>query len=154
MKRVVIALTLMAENYETTISPELLKLWLKMLESYDPAVTEQAVLNVMAGERYKMVTKEFRGMIHGDYGKTPVEIDPEFRLKIAGTREAIPYDTSKNQRQPNPVLEDAGGVRLAENEKEELLLELFPAVAKDYLTKVKTERWAATKPTEAPKAEE
>ncbi|MDL2209054.1 acetyl-CoA carboxylase biotin carboxyl carrier protein subunit, partial [Parabacteroides sp. OttesenSCG-928-O15] len=42
---------------------------------------------------------------------------------------------------PNPVLEDCGGVKLAENDKEQLLLELFPIVAKDYLTKVKKERY-------------
>ena len=105
-------------------------------------------------DKYATTSTQFVNLVKGEYGHTPVEIDPEFRLKIAGTREAIPYDTSKNQRQPNPVLENAGGVKLAENEKEELLLELFPAVAKEYLTKVKTERYAATKPAEAPKAEE
>ena len=106
-------------------------------------------------DKYATTSTQFVNLVKGEYGHTPVEIDPEFRLKIAGTREAIPYDTSKNQRQPNPVLENAGGVKLAENEKEELLLELFPAVAKEYLTKVKTEKWAATKPAEeAPKAEE
>ena len=65
-------------------------------------------------------------------------VDPEFRLKIAGTREEIPYDTSKYQMQENPVLTEFGGVKLAENEKEVLLMELFPAVAKKLLDK--TER--------------
>ena len=60
MKRVVIALTLMAENYETTISPELLKLWLKMLEGYDPAIVEEAVLNVMRKHGHESV--QFRSM--------------------------------------------------------------------------------------------
>ena len=105
-------------------------------------------------DKYATTSTQFVNLVKGEYGRTPVEINPDFRLKIAGTREPIPYDTSKNQRQPNPVLEDCGGVKLAENEKEGLLLELFPAVAKDYLTKVKRERYAATKPAEAPKAEE
>ena len=121
-------------------------------------VGSQAVscaISLAAGKpKYTTTSNQFVNLVKGEYGRTPVEIDPEFRLQIAGTREAIPYDTSKNQRQPNPVLEDAGGVKLAENEKEELLLELFPAVAKDYLTKVKKERWAATKPAEAPAVEE
>ena len=58
---------------------------------YPPLVTPssqivgtQAVYNVLMGERYKMVTKEFKGVVRGDYGKTPVEIDPEFRKKIIG----------------------------------------------------------------------
>lgn len=58
---------------------------------YPPLVTPssqivgtQAVYNVLTGERYKSVTKEFKGLVRGDYGKTPVEIDPSFRKKIIG----------------------------------------------------------------------
>ena len=47
-------------------------------------VGTQAVFNVIGGERYKMVTKEFKGMVEGQYGKTPVDIDPEFVKKIIG----------------------------------------------------------------------
>ncbi|MBR6813776.1 MAG: biotin/lipoyl-binding protein, partial [Tidjanibacter sp.] len=102
---------------------------------------------------YTTTSNQFVSMVKGEYGHTPVKVDPEFRLKIAGTREETPYDTSKYKMQPNPVLEDCGGVKLAENEKEELLLELFPLVAKDYLTKTKRERWEANKPKEEPKPE-
>ena len=102
---------------------------------------------------YTTTSNQFVSMVKGEYGHTPVKIDPEFRLKIAGTREETPYDTSKYKMQPNPVLEDCGGVKLAENEKEELLLELFPMVAKDYLIKTKRERWEAIKPKEEPKPE-
>ena len=58
---------------------------------YPPLVTPssqivgtQAVFNVIGGERYKMVTKEFKGLIEGQYGKTPVDIDPAFVKKIIG----------------------------------------------------------------------
>lgn len=106
-------------------------------------------LDVKKGNpKYTTVSNQFVSLVKGEYGKTPVPVDPEFRLKIAGTREEIPYDTSKYKMQPNPVLEEYGGVHLAENEKEVLLLELFPMVAKEYLTKVKRERWEATKPKE------
>ena len=53
--------------------------------------------------------------------------------------------------QPNPELPEAGGVKLAENEKEQLLLELFPQVAKTYLTKVKVEAYQAKIGAEAAK---
>lgn len=76
---------------------------------------------------------QFVNLVKGLYGKTPVSIDPEFRLKIAGVREETPYDTSKHQSPENPVLSEFGGVRLAQNEKEELLLELFPQVAHGFL---------------------
>ncbi len=52
-------------------------------------VGTQAVFNVIMGERYKMVTKEFKGLVRGEYGKTPVKIDPEFRKKIIGDAEPI-----------------------------------------------------------------
>jgi pyruvate/oxaloacetate carboxyltransferase len=77
---------------------------------------------------------QFVNLVRGAYGKTPIAIDPEFRLKIAGTREEIPYDTSKYEKQPNPTFPQYGSnVRLANNEKEELLLELFPNVASKFL---------------------
>lgn len=63
---------------------------------YPPLVTPssqivgtQAVFNVIMGERYKMVTKEFKGLLRGEYGKTPVPVDPEFRKKIIGDEEPI-----------------------------------------------------------------
>ena len=63
---------------------------------YPPLVTPssqivgtQAVFNVIGGERYKMVTKEFKGIIQGQYGQTPMEIDPEFAKKIIGDAERI-----------------------------------------------------------------
>lgn len=52
-------------------------------------VGTQAVFNVIAGERYKMVTKEFKGVVRGEYGTTPVPIDPEFRKEICGDEEPI-----------------------------------------------------------------
>ena len=63
---------------------------------YPPLVTPssqivgtQAVFNVMSGERYKMVTKEFRGLVRGEYGRTAVPIDPAFQKKIIGDEEPI-----------------------------------------------------------------
>ena len=63
---------------------------------YPPLVTPssqivgtQAVFNVIGGDRYKMVTKEFKGLVRGEYGKTPVEISPEFRKQIIGNEKPI-----------------------------------------------------------------
>lgn len=52
-------------------------------------VGTQAVFNVITGERYKTVTKEFKGLVRGEYGKTPVAIDSAFRKKIIGDEEPI-----------------------------------------------------------------
>lgn len=52
-------------------------------------VGTQAVLNVISGERYKMISNETKGLVRGEYGKTPVEIKPEIIEKIIGSEERI-----------------------------------------------------------------
>jgi len=52
-------------------------------------VGTQAALNVMSGERYKMVTKETKGLVKGEYGTTPAKISDEIRAKIIGDEEVI-----------------------------------------------------------------
>ena len=63
---------------------------------YPPLVTPmsqmvgtQAVLNVLNGERYKMCAKEIKDYLHGRYGASPAEVDPEVRKKIIGDDEVI-----------------------------------------------------------------
>ena len=60
-------------------------------------------------------------------------------MKITGVQNEVPYDGSHYVMQENPVLEDLD-VLLAENEKEILLLELFPTVARTFLTKWKEQK--------------
>ena len=77
---------------------------------------------------------QFVNLVKGSYGKTPISVDPDFREKITGSREEIPYNTAKYQKQDNPSFPEYGeNVKLASNEKEELLLELFPMVANKFL---------------------
>jgi oxaloacetate decarboxylase alpha subunit/pyruvate carboxylase subunit B len=76
---------------------------------------------------------QFVNLVKGLYGHTPIPVDPEFRYKIAGVREETPYDTRNYKKQDNPVFPEYGDVKLAQNPKEELLLELFPTVATEYL---------------------
>ncbi|SEF40701.1 carboxylase [Parabacteroides chinchillae] len=85
---------------------------------------------------YSNPSNQFIALVKGEYGKTPIPVDPAFRLKIAGVRDEMPYDGSSYVMQENLVLEESG-VLLAENEKEILLLELFPTVARTFLTKQK-----------------
>ncbi len=63
---------------------------------YPPLVTptsqivgSQAVLNVLAGERYKMVTKESKGLLRGEYGQLPAPVNEEVRKKAIGDAEVI-----------------------------------------------------------------
>ena len=63
--------------------------WLPLVTPTSQIVGTQAVLNVLMGERYKMVSKETKGIVKGEYGRTPVPISDEFRKKIIGDEEPI-----------------------------------------------------------------
>jgi oxaloacetate decarboxylase alpha subunit len=52
-------------------------------------VGTQAVLNVLTGERYKTITKETAGVLKGEYGSTPAEVDSELQQRILDGAEAI-----------------------------------------------------------------
>ncbi len=92
---------------------------------------------------YSNVSNQFVNLVKGEYGHTPVPVDPKFRLKIAGVERETPYDMSQYKMQPNPELPECGGVKLAADEKEVLLLELFPLVASKFLREGKEARCKA-----------
>lgn len=63
---------------------------------YPPLVTplsqmvgNQAVTNVLVGERYKNISKEIKAYIRGEYGKAPGEINPELLKKVLGDEKPI-----------------------------------------------------------------
>jgi pyruvate carboxylase subunit B len=92
---------------------------------------------------YSTPSMQFTSLVKGEYGHTPVPVDPAFREKITGSPEEKAYDTSKYKKPENPVLDDMGGVKLASNTEEELLLELLPAVATGFLRKRRQEEFDA-----------
>ena len=78
--------------------PEVLKEVPRVREDlgYPPLVTPtsqivgvQAVINVLVGERYKVVTRETKDLAKGMYGRTPAPIKPEILKKILGDEKPI-----------------------------------------------------------------
>ena len=114
---------------------------------YPPLVTPtsqivgtQAVLNVLAGERYKSVTKEFKGMIRGDYGMSPVPVDPEFAKKIIGNAELI------DDRPADKIAPELDTLRQKvapyfEKDEDVLTLALFEQVAEKYFEYRKNKKY-------------
>ena len=91
-------------------------------------VGTQAVFNIITGERYKTVTKEFKGLVKGEYGKTPVPIKDEFRKMILKGEEPI---TCRPADLLEPEL-DKLRVECAEwmeQEEDVLTYAMFPKVA-------------------------
>ena len=102
-------------------------------------VGTQAVFNVIMGERYKTVTKEFKGLVKGEYGKTPEPIDPDFRKKIIGDENPIecrPADLLK------PELETLKKEceQWIEQEEEVLSYAMFGQVATKFFEKRKDKK--------------
>lgn len=106
---------------------------------YPPLVTPtsqivgtQAVLNVLTGQRYKLVPGEVKSYVQGLYGKPPGELNPEIMRDILGDSEPI---TCRPADLLAPRLEkmrkEIGA--LAESEEDVLSYALFPQVAKKFL---------------------
>ncbi|MDD6646133.1 MAG: oxaloacetate decarboxylase subunit alpha [Oscillospiraceae bacterium] len=113
---------------------------------YPPLVTPssqivgtQAVFNVIMGERYKMVTNEFKDMVAGKYGTTPLPIDPEFRKKIIGDMKPIDCRPA-DLLQPELETLKKEAESFAEKEEDVLSYAMFPKVAKDFFEKRRNKR--------------
>ncbi|HOV81097.1 MAG TPA: sodium-extruding oxaloacetate decarboxylase subunit alpha [Methanothrix sp.] len=108
---------------------------------YPPLVTPtsqivgtQAVLNVITGDRYKMVPKEVKDYVKGLYGKPPAMIDPKVRLKVLCDEEPItvrPADLIPPEYENAKKAVDALG--LARQEEDYLTYALYPQVALKFL---------------------
>ena len=108
---------------------------------YPPLVTPtsqivgtQAVFNVILGERYKMVTKEFKGLVHGDYGKTPAPIKKEFSDFILKGEEPITCRFADTLAPEMDKLK-AEAAKYAIQEEDVLTYAMFPQVAPKFFEK-------------------
>ena len=109
---------------------------------YPPLVTPtsqivgtQAVLNVLSGERYKMVPKESKALLRGEYGRLPAEVNQDVRKKAIGDDEVItcrPADLIEPELEKYKAeLEEKG---LGNGSVEDTLsYALFPQVAEKFL---------------------
>ena len=121
---------------------------------YPPLVTptsqivgSQAVLNVLTGERYKMVTKESKALLRGEYGALPAPVNEEVRKKAIGDDTVItcrPADLIGDEL-PG-YTEELKAKGLGKCEEDVLSYALFPQVAEKFLA----ERDAVQKEEETP----
>lgn len=90
-------------------------------------------MNVVTGERYKMVPKESKGVLEGRYGALPGEVNEEVRRKCIGDAEVItcrPADLIAPEM--DKYREEAKN--LARSEEDVLSYALFPQVATKFLS--------------------
>ena len=106
---------------------------------YPPLVTPlsqmvgtQAVMNVISGERYKMVPKEINEYLHGKYGAAPAPVDEEIRRKIIGNDRVITYRPADDLK---PEFEELKKKYkgIAKSDEDVLSIALFQDVALKFL---------------------
>lgn len=109
---------------------------------YPPLVTPssqivgtQATLNVVLGERYKVVPEEVRNYFRGFYGRPPAEMDPVIQRKVIGKEEPI---TCRPADLIPPAMEKARQElgKLARSEQDVISYVLFPQVARPFLERI------------------
>ena len=89
----------------------------------------QAALNIMLGQRYKMVSQEFKSLIRGEYGETIAPIDPEFRERIIGDAQPISCRPADLIEPELEKLRTQMPAEFLEQEEDILTLAQFPHVA-------------------------
>ncbi|WP_206911472.1 oxaloacetate decarboxylase [Enterococcus sp. DIV0840] len=106
---------------------------------YPPLVTPlsqmvgtQAVMNVISGERYKMVPKEIKDYVKGLYGKPPVAISEEMTKLIIGEEEVITVRPADLLTPELPQYEQEIA-EYAKSTEDVLMYALFPQQGKDFL---------------------
>lgn len=118
---------------------------------YPPLVTPtsqivgtQAVYNVISGERYKICTNEFKGLVAGKYGNTPVKISEEFQKKIIGD------ETPVTVRPADLLKPELDGLRQEisewmEQEEDVLSYAQFPKVAMEFFEERRNKKYSINK---------
>lgn len=94
-------------------------------------VGTQAVLNVLSGERYKMITKESKALLKGEYGQTAKPVNKEIQKKAIGDEKPItcrPADLLK----PELATIEAEMKKYKQQDEDILSYALFPQVATEF----------------------
>ncbi|MCI2057903.1 MAG: pyruvate carboxylase subunit B [Oscillibacter sp.] len=107
---------------------------------YPPLVTPssqivgtQAVMNIIAGERYKMFTKESKAMLRGEYGKLPGEVSEAVRAKAGIRPEEVITCRPADLLEPELPKYREEFKDIAKSDEDVLSLALFPQVAPKFL---------------------
>ena len=95
-------------------------------------VGTQAVMNVLSGERYKMVPKESKKLVHGEFGQTIRPMNKEVVKKILGDEPQITVRPADNIKPQLKDFEKEIGYYKKQDE-DILTYALFPTVAKEFI---------------------
>ena len=95
-------------------------------------VGSQATMNVLTGQRYKMISNESKTYIRGMYGRPAGEIDPELKAAVLGSGQMI-TERPGSFIEPGWEKAKAESAGFARTEEEVMTYALFPEIATPFL---------------------
>lgn len=95
----------------------------------------QASINVISGERYRMIPKEIRAYIKGQYGKAPGPVNQDLVKKILGENEQPITCRPADLIEPGYERIKAECADIARTEEDILTYAMFPQIARSFLEK-------------------
>lgn len=130
----------LAQQKATHLLPEVLKEVPRVREDmgYPPLVTptsqivgSQAVVNVLLGERYKLISTEVKNYVRGLYGRSPAPLSPELQKKVLG--DEAPVDVRPADLLEPQMVSAAREIgELAQSEEDVISYAIFPQVAESF----------------------
>lgn len=107
-------------------------------------VGTQAVMNVIAGERYKMIPNEVKDYVRGKYGRSPAPIAESFVKKVLGDEKPIDFRPADKIAPMLPKATDGIDAKYIEHEEDIVSYILLPEPAMEYF------KWRAMAPDQRP----
>jgi oxaloacetate decarboxylase alpha subunit len=114
---------------------------------YPPLVTPtsqivgtQAVMNIISGERYKIIPNEVKDYVRGMYGRSPAAIEESFITKILGDEKPVTNRPADSLKPMLPKATDSIDVKLIEHEEDIISYVMLPEPALDFF------KWRALAP--------
>ncbi|MBN2790164.1 MAG: pyruvate carboxylase subunit B [Candidatus Delongbacteria bacterium] len=95
-------------------------------------VGTQAVMNVLSGERYKIVPNEVKDYVRGKYGRSPVPLDNKFVKMILGKEKPIDHRPADDIKPMLPTIADELDPELIHGEEDIISYCIFPETAMAY----------------------
>jgi oxaloacetate decarboxylase alpha subunit len=119
--------------------------WPPLVTPTSQIVGTQAVMNVLSGERYKIVPNEVKNYVKGMYGRSPASIDKAFQKKILGKEKPITHRPADEIEPMLPRATDGLDPKFIESEEDIISYVILPEPSLEFF------RWRALPPEHRPK---
>jgi oxaloacetate decarboxylase (Na+ extruding) subunit alpha len=116
--------------------------WCPLVTPTSQIVGAQATMNVITGERYKVVSNEVKNYLRGMYGRSPAPMNAELVKKVLGSEKPITHRPADDLKPQLPVATEGCDPRLIEHEEDIISYCILPEPSLEFF------KWRATPPAD------